>query len=1034
MLHKIGGEGGTTAATAVLDAFNAPLSMLPSFLGLRFSRAVAALALLLATTAFAAPEFVFSHLAGNTTSVGCVDGQGSAARFWGPSGIGVDEGETLYVADRYNHVIRKITAGGAVTTYAGRAGEPGEVNGALGQARFTYPGPLTVAADGTVYVMSSNTLRKITANGVVSTLAGSPGATGTADGHGSAARFNSPASLAVDTTGNVWVADTFSHTIRKVTPDGTVTTAAGTAGTSGNWDGTGTSARFSLPWGIAVGPDASVYVVDGSRSFVRKISSSGQVTTIAGPVFGETSSWGEDSTWLANSIAVGPNGEIYVGDLLGSIRRVEKPFTVTTFAGNPSSTGWRDGTGRSAQFTSVGDLAIHRSGRIYATEHTAHVVRCVTPAAVVTTLAGKPVEAGSQDGQGAAARFSNPSSLAVDASGTAWVVSGNLETLRTVSPDGFVSTRPSPSRSEQLWYGQDGALIIASGAGEVIALKSDGSTAPLAQSQPWESSLRYAHAVVDRTGNVFVADNSRAIILKFSSPYAGVIFAGAANEWGTVDGPSGVSRLRGIGGMIIDADDNLYVSETVTHVIRKITPAGMVSTFAGQADAAGSADGTGGAARFNTPLGMALDSAGRLYVADSGNHTIRLITPAGDVSTIGGKAGQAGLVDGPGASARFFRPVAVALDAARNLYVAETGNRAIRKGINLSSGLPVITAQPSSAVVGMGGSVVFSVTATGATGYQWTFNGVPISGATSATYLINGVNKAHEGTYRVSISSAEGTVQSVAVSLTTREGTPTKLINVSTRAMVGTGDDVLIAGMVIRGSTPKRVLLRAAGPALAIHELSGLLADPELSLMSGDREIASNDNWSAEPQARADLVLAMKMSGAVEWVEGSRDSALLLTLAPGSYTAIVRGKNGTTGLAMVEAYAVNADTGEADFINLSTRSLVGQGANVQIAGFVLRGETSANLLIRALGPSLRERGVPNPLANPEIELYRGQTRIATNDDYGTSTFPPSYSPIQHGALQATESAIHATLAPGLYTVVVRGKDGSAGAGLIELYW
>ena len=294
-----------------------------------------------ATSQATAQEYTFTTLAGPDESPGAIDGTGRAARFGGgfyigpcgPSGVAVDNAGNVYVADSYNQTIRKVTPGGVVRTLAGLAGSYGGADGTGSAARFNYPsgvavdsagniyvadtssdtirkvtpggvvttlatvvpfaGPQGVAVDsaGNVYVADTwnNRIRKVTPSGVVTTLAGLAGNSGSADGTGSAALFNFPSGVAVDSTGNVYVADTYNCTIRKVTPDGVVTTLAGVAETPGSADGTGRAARFSNPTGVAVDSAGNVYVADTGNNTIRKVTAGGVVTTLAGNALSLTS-------------------------------------------------------------------------------------------------------------------------------------------------------------------------------------------------------------------------------------------------------------------------------------------------------------------------------------------------------------------------------------------------------------------------------------------------------------------------------------------------------------------------------------------------------------------------------------------------------------------------------------------------------------------------------------------------------------------------------------------------------------------------
>ncbi len=198
--------------------------------------------------------------------------------------MAVDSAGNVYVADNYNHTIRKVTPDGVVTTLAGALGQAGTVDGTGCGARFSYPRGVAVDRAGNVYVADSynHTIRKVTPAAVVTTLAGAARQPGAVDGAGAAARFNNPINLAVDGVGNVYVADNWNHTIRKVTPAGVVTTLAGAAGQPGAADGTGAAARFRSPNGVGVDGSGNVYVADRGNSAIRKITLAGDVTTVIG--------------------------------------------------------------------------------------------------------------------------------------------------------------------------------------------------------------------------------------------------------------------------------------------------------------------------------------------------------------------------------------------------------------------------------------------------------------------------------------------------------------------------------------------------------------------------------------------------------------------------------------------------------------------------------------------------------------------------------------------------------------------------------
>ncbi len=239
----------------------------------RFTLRVLSGCCLLAATTFTvhAQQLTFTTFAGPAGGPGSADGTGSAARFDFPVGVATDSGGNVYVSEWGNNTIRKITPAGVVTTLAGSAGLSGSADGIGSAARFALPAGVATDSGGNVYVAewSNHTIRKITPAGLVTTLAGSPRVSGSVDGTGSAARFNSPTGVATDSGGNVFVADSSNSTIRKITPAGVVTTLAGSAGLSGIADGTGSAARFSGPQGVATDSRGNVFVADTFNNKIR---------------------------------------------------------------------------------------------------------------------------------------------------------------------------------------------------------------------------------------------------------------------------------------------------------------------------------------------------------------------------------------------------------------------------------------------------------------------------------------------------------------------------------------------------------------------------------------------------------------------------------------------------------------------------------------------------------------------------------------------------------------------------------------------
>jgi hypothetical protein len=596
-------------------------------------------------------------LAGDIGSAGNVDGTGAIARFDSPSGLAVDRAGNVYVSDELNHTIREVTAAGVVTTLAGAAGMTGSADGTGAAARFFHPSGMAIDSAGNLYVAERNhTIRKITAAGDVTTLAGAAGMVGSADGTGAAARFNNPTGVAIDGMGNLYVADTFNHTIRKVTGEGVVTTLAGTAGAIGSADGTGAAARFSFPAWVAVDSNGTVYAADSGNFTIRKLTGEGVVTTLAGTagMSGTADGTGPAARFdFPFSVAVDSAGNVYVADaFMDTIRKVTADGVVTTLAGTPNMMGSADGTGAAARFRLPAAVAVDSTDTLYVADGANATIRKVNADAVVTTLAGAAGVTGSADGMGIAARFNNPTAVGVDGAGNVYVSDTFNHTLRKVTAEGVVMT-------------------LAGAAG--MPDSADGTGAAARFNNP-------VGAGVDGAGNVYVSETTSSTLRKVTASGVATTLAGRASASpGSADGTGAAARFSAPARVAVDGAGNVYVADQGNATIRKVTPAGVVTTLAGTAGAIGSADGTGAAARFNSPTGVGVDGAGNVYVADQGNATIRKVTPAGVVTTLAGTAGMVGSADGTAAAARFNNPTIVAVDSLGNVYVADTANSTIRK-------------------------------------------------------------------------------------------------------------------------------------------------------------------------------------------------------------------------------------------------------------------------------------------------------------------------------------------------------------------
>lgn len=333
----------------------------------------------------------------------------NGARFNQPHGVAVDSDGNVFVADTGNHTIRRISPGRRVSTVAGRAGRPGSIDGKGREARFNMPRGVAVDSEGVIYVADTgnHVIRKISKTGDVTTFAGTAGQFGGADGQGPQARFYGPTALAVDEAGTLWVADSSNDTIREITPAGVVTTAAGRAREVGSQDGIGAVARFNYPCGIAVDHARVIFISDSANRLIRRMTPQGVVTTIAGVVghWDDNATEGDLKTARFSSpigIAVDSEGNICIADTTNyTVRRISQTGAVTILAGQPrGGSGGTDPPRSPWSFQSPVGVAVDGPGNFYVVDSEDATVVRVSPEGGVTLVAGIRRSQGDDDGPG----------------------------------------------------------------------------------------------------------------------------------------------------------------------------------------------------------------------------------------------------------------------------------------------------------------------------------------------------------------------------------------------------------------------------------------------------------------------------------------------------------------------------------------------------------------------------------------------------------------------------------------------------------
>ena len=596
-----------------------------------------------------------------------------------PNDMAVDGAGNLYIADTGNHRIRKVDSTGTITTIAG-SGETGfgGDGGPASEARLAAPTGVAVDGAGNLYIADSDNqrIRKVDSSRTITTIAGT-GELGFGGDGGPASEgwLAAPTGVAVDGAGNLYIADSRSHRIRKVDSTGTITTIAGTGefgfgeGSFGGDGGPATDARLALPTGVAVDGAGNLYIADSGNQRIRKVDSTGTITTIAGS--GETGFRGDGGPAVEAQLdylvgmAVDGAGNLYIADSGNHrIRKVDSSGTITTIAGS-GETGFDGGSfGGDGGPASEGRLAFPTgvatdgAGNLYIADSDNHRIRKVDSSGTITTIAGF-VDPG-DGGPATEAQLDYPVGMAVDGAGNLYIADQINHRIRKVDSTGTITTIAGSGET-----GFDGG-----------SFGGDGGPAG-------EGRLAFPTGVAtDGAGNLYIADSGNHRIRKVDSSGTITTIAGTGElGFGGDGGPASEGRLALPTGVAVDGAGNLYIADSGNHRIRKVDSSGTISTIAGTGELGFGGDGGPATdARLAAPTDVAVDGAGNLYIADSDNQRIRKVDSSGTITTIAG-TGELGFGGdgGPATDARLAFPTDVAVDGAGNLYIADSRNHRIRK-------------------------------------------------------------------------------------------------------------------------------------------------------------------------------------------------------------------------------------------------------------------------------------------------------------------------------------------------------------------
>jgi len=511
--------------------------------------------------------------------------------------------------------IRRLSADlSTITLIAGSSTDPGSTLDGVGTAaRFIDPRSITVDPTGNLYIVdfSANVVRRIATDGTVTTIAGQTGSSGTADGTGSAARFNFPAAIAMGPDGDLYVADRGNFAVRRVTTSGVVTTYAGVAGTFGYVDGAATAARFQVLGGIAVAADLTVFVADAGNSRIRRIARNGNT---AG--------------------------------------------NVDTMAGSGVGSSPADGTGTAARIVAPGNMTIE--GNTLYVRDSNNLVRAIdTTTSVVTTVtgnAGSPppgLIAPYSDGpRGVAFNEGTPGSVAAIGDGRLLLADASVGALRLVGTDGYTRTIAVSSAFDNNFF-------------------SDHTGVGVLSQQPFDFGNSRPALAAAPDGSIVVA--GRTDLRRILSDLSVTPIAGLVGRADVIDGSNSAALFVSPAGLVVKPDGTIVVFDGTT--IRTVAPVtNTVTTLAGSATLAIGQDGTGAAAGFQGGRSVVIATNGDILAADTFSQAIRRITPAGVVTTFSGSLQNNGEVDGPAGAARFYNPTAMAIAPDGTLWVIDSAS------------------------------------------------------------------------------------------------------------------------------------------------------------------------------------------------------------------------------------------------------------------------------------------------------------------------------------------------------------------------
>ena len=841
-------------------------------------------------------------------------GPATSAMLDQPHGLAVDAFGNLYIADSGNNRIRQVTPAGIITTVAGSGNCCYSGDGAAAtSAGMNYPTAVALDAAGNLYIADTNDNRiREVSGGIMMTIAGNGTYGYSGDGSTATnAMLGAPQGVAVDSAGNVYVADSNNGRVRKVS-GGNINAFAGNGTCCMSGDGgPATSGYLAGPLGLAVDSQNNLYIADSNNQRIRKVSG-GNISTVAGS--GNFGFAGDGGAALSASlrtpagIAFDPSGNLLIADQYNGRIRSVNGGNISTVAGGGSI-----GDGGPAPFASLGlpgAVAKDSSGNVYFADGTNNRIREISASGVVSTVAGTGVQGYSGDDAAAtSAMLSNPTSLTLDSSGNLYIYDAGNFRIRKVDTGGNITT------------------VAGNGT---CCYSGDTGTATSAQ-------INYGYGIaVDGSGNVYIADTNNQRIRKVSGGNITTV-AGTGTYGYSGDNAAATSaNLASPQGVAVDGSGNIFIADSNNNRVREVSGTN-ITTVAGNGTCCFSGDsGPATGAQLNAPRGVMVDAAGNLYIADNSNR-IREVTSIGTIVTIAGNGGNRSRGDGgPALNANLFGPDGMWLDSTGDIYIADTYNAAIR----------VLTPVATSPVLTIASAHTGNFTAGGTGSYTLTVSNAAGAGTTTGTVTVNVKTSAG-----MTLSSLSGTSWSctgsactrsdplsggspypaIAMSVTTPSGAPFEVTN---QALVsgggsnasGASDNTIVAQPAATLTALSTNFVAVGGPAVAVTITgTGITPDSSVSFSVNSTTTSLPAQWLSATQVIVTLPAALLVATgnaqvAVVNPSGAISNSLPFTISTNTPQTITFGPLSNVVLGSVSSVAISAtsDSGLAVTFTAST--------------------------------------------------------------------------------------------------------------------